>query len=97
MDCINRVSKSDRTVLETLATTKFLEESTNPEPKNIPWIWLTQNSLSLSTLPQGSRWVLWQDVSFLKEQVVINKEYPGIILHQEKTLQLQLQQSLHSL
>ncbi|MBD2342887.1 DUF58 domain-containing protein [Anabaena subtropica] len=89
--------KGDRVVLETLAATKFLEEPTNPEPQNSPWIWLTQNSLSLSTLPQGSRWVLWQDVSSLKEQVIINQDYPGIILEQEKPLQLQLQRPLHSL
>ncbi|ABA21265.1 Protein of unknown function DUF58 [Trichormus variabilis ATCC 29413] len=87
--------KGERLVLETLAATKFLEEATNCEPPNSPWIWLTQNSLNLSSLPQGSRWVLWQDISSHKEQVVINKDYPGIILEQEKPLQLQLQQPLH--
>jgi len=89
--------KGERLVLETLAATKFQEEATNPEPPNSPWIWLTQSSLSFSSLPPGSRWVLWQDISSLKEQVIINKDYPGIILEQEKPLQLQLQQPLHSL
>lgn len=89
--------KGDRAVLETLAATKCLEEPTHPEPTTSPWIWLTQNTNSLSSLPQGSRWVLWQDVSSLKEQVIINKDYPGIIIDKEKPLQLQLQQPLHSL
>ncbi|MEJ1931416.1 DUF58 domain-containing protein [Nostoc sp. NIES-2111] len=89
--------KGESVVLETLAATKYLEEPTNPEPENSPCIWLTQNTLTLSSLPQGSRWVLWQDVASLKEQVVINKDYPGITIDKEKPLQLQLQQSLYSL
>ncbi|HEY9803584.1 MAG TPA: DUF58 domain-containing protein [Leptolyngbyaceae cyanobacterium] len=89
--------KGENLVLETLAATKFLEEPSNSEPQNTPWIWLTQNPNSLSSLPQGSRWVLWQDVSSLKEQVMINKDYPGITIEKEKPLQLQLQQPLHSL
>jgi uncharacterized protein (DUF58 family) len=89
--------KGESVVLETLAATKYLEEPTNQEQQNSPWIWLTQNTLTLSSLPQGSRWVLWQDISSAKEQVVINKDYPGITIDQEKPLQLQLQQSLHSL
>lgn len=50
-------------------------------------IWLTQNPQSLQTLPSGSRWVLWGDR-------IPNSIHPGIIIGQERSLQIQLQSKL---
>jgi uncharacterized protein (DUF58 family) len=86
----------DRSVLETLAATRSQEDTTDQDAP-YPLIWLTQNPLSLSTLPQGSRWLLWQDISSPTEQVVVNKDYPGIVIEKEQSLQLQLQKPLNSL
>ncbi len=82
--------KGDRVVQETLAATTPLEEATNTRP-GYPLIWLTQNFLTLSSLPSGSRWILWQNVSLPQEQVVVNKNCPGIVLDSQQPLQLQLQ------
>ncbi|MCC5631406.1 DUF58 domain-containing protein [Nostoc sphaeroides CHAB 2801] len=95
--------KGDRFVLETLAATTAQEDSSSVVPKNYPLIWLTQSPLSLATLPQGSRWVLWPNISSLAEQEVINWEHPGIVLQSGVSdgrrcspLQSQLQKTLHS-
>lgn len=88
--------KGDRFVLETLAATTRLEDDSTQVPKSYPLIWLTQNPLSLTTLPQGSRWVLWPDISSPPEPEVINWEHPGIILQSDRALQPQLQKTLHS-
>jgi uncharacterized protein (DUF58 family) len=89
--------KGDRFVLETLAATTALEDASSVVPKSYPLIWLTQNPLSLSTLPQGSRWVLWPNISSPVEQEVINWEHPGIVLQSDRPLQPQLQKTLHLL
>lgn len=86
--------KGDRVVLETLAATTALEDACNAHPDSHPLIWLTQNPLTLSSLPNGSRWLLWQNVSSTKEQVVVNKDYPGILLDSQQPLQPQLQKPL---
>ncbi|MBD6619056.1 DUF58 domain-containing protein [Komarekiella sp. 'clone 1'] len=86
--------KGDRFILETLAAATALEDVNTKVPETYPLIWLTQNSLSLSSLPQGSRWVLWQNISSPPEQVIINWDYPGIILQSDQALQLQLQKTL---
>ncbi|QLE47164.1 DUF58 domain-containing protein [Nostoc sp. C057] len=95
--------KGDRFVLETLAATTALEDASSVVPKNYPLIWLTQNRLSLATLPQGSRWVLWPNISAPDEQEVINLEHPGIVLQSDvsdglrlRALQPQLQKTLNS-
>ena len=87
--------KGDRFVLETLAATTALEDASSVVPKNYPLIWLTQNPLSLATLPQASRWVLWSNISSPAEQEVINWEHPGIVLQSDRPLQPQLQKTLH--
>ncbi|WGV26641.1 DUF58 domain-containing protein [Halotia branconii] len=86
--------KGERIVLETLAATAFQEETSINEFYSYPVIWLTQNPLTLSSLPQGSRWVLWKHISLPEE--VINWDYPGIVLQNDQALQSQLQKSLHS-
>ncbi len=88
--------KGDRFVLETLAATAALEDASSVVPKSYPLIWLTQNPLSLATLPQGSRWVLWPNISSAAEPEVINWEHPGIVLQSDGSLQPQLQKTLHS-
>ncbi len=88
--------KGDRPVLETLAATNPLEEENTSLPENYPLIWLTQNSGSLSSLPLGSRWVLWENISSLPTPAIVNRDYPGIILQSEAELQLQLQKPLNN-
>ncbi|MFN6480689.1 DUF58 domain-containing protein [Nostoc sp. DedQUE07] len=88
--------KGERFVLETLAATTALEDASSVVPKSYPLIWLTQNPLSLATLPQGSRWVLWPSISSPAEPEVINWEHPGIVLQSDNPLQPQLQKTLHS-
>ncbi|NEU82820.1 DUF58 domain-containing protein [Nostoc sp. UIC 10630] len=88
--------KGDRFVLETLAATAALEDDSSAVPKSYPLIWLTQNPLSLATLSQGSRWVLWPNISSPPEQEVINWEHPGIVLQSDQPLQPQLQKTFNS-
>jgi uncharacterized protein (DUF58 family) len=88
--------KGDRFVLETLAATRALEDASSVVPKSHPLIWLTQNPLSLAKLPQGSRWVLWPNISSAAEPEVINWEHPGMIVQCDRPLQPQLQKTLNS-
>jgi uncharacterized protein (DUF58 family) len=87
------VVKGDITILETLAATNSLEEESTP-PENYPLIWLTHNPLTISQLPSGSRWVLWENTNTSSEKIMVNPDYPGIILQSEQELQLQLQKPL---
>jgi uncharacterized protein (DUF58 family) len=88
------VIKGDRSVLETLAATNPIEKNRLP-PDDCPLIWLTQNSFTTSSLPLGSRWVLWQNLAAPAE-TVINRDDPGIIIQNEQELQPQLQKALSS-
>lgn len=83
--------RGERLVLETLAATNPLEDTSDKEPPKLPLIWLTQNPLTLSSLPVGSRWVLWQPVASREKQVVLNRDYPGILIDQQQQLKPQLQ------
>ncbi|MEH1903660.1 MAG: DUF58 domain-containing protein [Nostoc sp.] len=87
--------KGDTYVLEALAATTAQEDASSVVPKSYRLIWLTQNSLSLATLPQGSRWVLWPNISSPAEPEVINREHPGIVLQSAIALQPQLQKTLN--
>lgn len=79
----------ERVALEALAATNAGEEaSTIP---TYPLIWLSQNPLSLNTLPPGSRWLLWQ--SFPQPELM-NHDYPGLTIQTDQPLQLQLQTPL---
>ncbi|MEO1377734.1 MAG: DUF58 domain-containing protein [Cyanobacteria bacterium J06635_10] len=80
-----------RDVLETLAAIHYQDEAIKPQPTDKPLIWLTQNPSTFSSLPYGSRWMLWQNISSSSEQFVINRDYPGTIVDSEKSLQPQLQ------
>lgn len=82
--------KGDGLVKETLAATTIKEDTNATLPMSYPVIWLTQNTISLSSLPSGSRWVLWQNA----QEAIVNREYPGIMLQTGQELQPQLQKSL---
>jgi uncharacterized protein (DUF58 family) len=79
-------------VLETLAATNPNEKN-SLLPDHCPIIWLTENALTISSLPLGSRWLLWQNPD-LSAETVINPEYPGIIIQNQQELQPQLQKTL---
>ncbi|MBD2441559.1 DUF58 domain-containing protein [Nostoc sp. FACHB-110] len=90
--------KGDRVVLEILAATTFQEEASPQEKQNYPLIWLTQNFLTLSSLPQGSRWILWENNNLAEQKSgVVNRDYPGIVVQSESELQSQLQKPLQAL
>ncbi|BAZ12683.1 hypothetical protein NIES4071_45150 [Calothrix sp. NIES-4071] len=87
--------KGEHSVLETLAATTPLQDhvnSTKVLPK-LPIIWLTQNPVTLSSITNGSRWLLWQPKSNRACEIV-NQNTPGIILNQDEQLQLQLQRQI---
>ncbi|MDJ0775043.1 MAG: DUF58 domain-containing protein [Mastigocoleus sp. MO_167.B18] len=86
--------RGERLVLETLAASHPLEDASDGEIPKIPLIWLTQNPLTLSSLPVGSRWVLWQQLASEEKQVVLNRDYPGIAIDQAQELKPQLQKNL---
>jgi uncharacterized protein (DUF58 family) len=85
---------SNRGVLEGLAAVNAGEDAAFDLP-NAPLIWLTQNPGSLSHLPPGSRWVLWSPASFLGSEKILGKqEFPGLEIHRDQLLELQLQGAL---
>ncbi|WP_017315505.1 DUF58 domain-containing protein [Mastigocladopsis repens] len=88
--------KGECSVLETLAATTTGEDAASIHPPSYPLIWLTQNPLTLSSLPSGSRWLLWQNTRLPQEQVVVNRDYPGIVLDSQQPLQPQLQKPISS-
>lgn len=66
-----------------------------------PILWLTQNTGSLSDLPSGSRWILWQrsdDRNALSDSgnrgLVIASDDSVAEMSLEKSLQVQLQQAI---
>jgi len=83
----------DRIVLETLAAVVDREEIGDRQLPQQPLIWLTQNQLTLNSLPSGSRWVLWQNLSS-SPTTVINQQLPGLSIQTEQPLQPQLQKTL---
>lgn len=85
--------RGDRPVLETLAGTRYHEDHQEQDFR-YPLIWLTQNAFSLSTLPAGSRWLLWPDIPSSTEQILVNRDYPGIVINREQALELELQKPL---
>lgn len=83
---------SDSQVLDTLAAINPLEGNNTPPDSN-PLVWLTQNPYTISSLPLGSRWVLWEDAD-LPVSAIISRQYPGIIIQKHEELQTQLQKQL---
>ena len=85
--------QGENVVLEALAATEPGEEPSANAPPICPLIWLTQNPLSLSTLPPGSRWVLWPTVSSPQPEILLNRVL-GLLIQTDQPLQLQLQRPL---
>ncbi|PSB12922.1 DUF58 domain-containing protein [filamentous cyanobacterium CCP2] len=92
--------QGDRAVLETLASVQWGEARLNHLPPQSPaqsFIWISQNPDSLSTLPAGSGWLLWQspDWSELSPQLpqVGLGDRPGFMIYPNEPLQPQLQAS----
>lgn len=82
-------------VLEALAGATFGETQTAELPPSKPLIWLTQNGDRLSTLPEGSRYVLWQVLDSQQSQTtLINSNVQGIVIDPDRPLQLQLQSGI---
>jgi len=76
-------------VLQALAGVQFGEDGTETLP-DVPLLWLTQNPTGLSTLPPGSRWLLWAREKL--EQPTSNS--PGLLVQPDQPLQPQLQGAL---
>ena len=81
-------------VLEALASVNACEEPNKSKLPDIPLLWLTQNCLTLNTLPSGSRWLLWPQVSSSEGKAPIDPDCPGIVIDPAQNLLLQLQSSL---
>jgi uncharacterized protein (DUF58 family) len=82
-------------VLEALAGVRFGETEIAEMPPSQPLIWLTQNRDRLHTLADGSRYLLWEVPSLEKSQnTLISSNYQGIVIDQDRSLQLQLQSAL---
>lgn len=92
--------QGDRSVLETLAATYAGEDANADNFPSSSLIWLTQNPLSLSTLPPGSRWVLWPtSKDILKTMAPDSADpftHPGLVIQADQPLQLQLQAPLNA-
>ncbi len=86
--------KGERVVLEALAATRYQEDISTRNDHSNALIWLTQNPSSLTSLPKGSRWVLWPNLTSPAEDTIINGDYPGILVQNEQDLQPQLQKSM---
>ncbi|XZN88891.1 MAG: DUF58 domain-containing protein [Microcoleus sp.] len=88
------IVSGNRVVLETLAAVNAGEDVVQNRPK-LPLIWLTQNSASLSTLTQGSRWVLWPRPSKeIGEKILVKNDFPGLEIRSDRPLEIQLQSPL---
>ncbi|KJH73024.1 DUF58 domain-containing protein [Aliterella atlantica] len=86
--------QGDRLVLETLAAIVDREEIGDRQLPQKPIIWLTEKPITLNTLPLGSRWLLWQNLSSSPTPTVINQQLPGLSIQTEEPLQPQLQKTL---
>lgn len=85
--------QGEHVVLEALAATEAGEEP-SVSPPSYSLIWLSQNPLSLSTLPSGSRWILWPTVSSPQPEILVNRDYPGLVIQTDQPLQLELQKPI---
>lgn len=76
---------SDREVLETLAAVQMSEPSLKELPTE-PLVWLTSQAQTLSSLPLGSRWVMWLEAGNRAPY----SPHPGIAINPTRSLQQQL-------
>jgi uncharacterized protein (DUF58 family) len=84
--------QGNQVVLTTLAGTQAGEPAVTSERPTVPMVWLTQNPLSLNTLPRGSRWLLWADPLIEAQLKDATQTFqPGILVQPDRALQPQLQ------
>jgi uncharacterized protein (DUF58 family) len=87
--------QANQVVLQALAATTAGEDAEADEPPYLPLIWLTQNPVSLDSLPPGSRWMLWPSASSEGEQArPLKRGHSGVVVDPAQPLQRQLQQPL---
>jgi hypothetical protein len=85
----------NQVVLEALAATNAGEDASAGEPPYLPLIWLTQNPVSLDSLPNGSRWMLWPSASSDTDPAKpVNRSNLGVVIDTVQSLQRQLQEPL---
>jgi len=85
----------NQVVLEALAATNAREDAGAGDPPYLPLIWLTQNPISLDSLPTGSRWVLWPSASSESDPAkLVKRSHSGFAIDPAQPLQRQLQQPL---
>lgn len=84
----------NRTVLEALASVDPNEEANATPPSKVPLIWLTENPLTLNSLPAGSRYLLWPSQSLTEQKNIGYADRPGLSINPEQPLQPQLQSYL---
>lgn len=92
------IVSGNRVVLETLAAVNAGEDVVEKRPK-LPIIWLTQydikESANLSTLTQGSRWVLWPSPhGEISGKILVKSDFLGIEIRSDRPLEMQLQSPL---
>lgn len=86
--------RGDQTVLEVLAAVQSQEERSTDFPR-LPLLWLTQSNEHLTSLPMGSRWLLWPSSQRLyRDSAASANSYPGLVIQLDQPLQLQLQSPL---
>ncbi|MGD1698656.1 DUF58 domain-containing protein [Dapis sp. BLCC M229] len=84
-------------VLQTLAGVNFGEEVLAGKPPERSLLWLTENSLSLTTLPPGSRWLLWLDESVASAAEIPKLQHcSGLEISSNQPLEFQLQSQIKS-
>ena len=85
----------NQVVLEALAATNAGEDASAGKPPYLPLIWLTQNPVSLDSLPNGSRWMLWPSASSDTDPAKpVNRSNLGVVIDTAQSLQRQLQEPL---
>ncbi|MBD2076812.1 DUF58 domain-containing protein [Phormidium sp. FACHB-592] len=82
--------QGSQAVLETLAAVQAGEDVRAEQLPDAPLLWLTQNPVGLTTLPSGSRWLLWTMAQL--EPTVASS--PGLLIQPDAPLQLQLQRTV---
>jgi uncharacterized protein (DUF58 family) len=81
-------------VLSTLAGVQFSETVQSEVPPFLPLIWLSQNPVSLTTLPPGSRWVFWGEALSPEEKTSQTSSHVGLSVDRTEPLPRQLQSAL---
>src|SRR4028118_2395235 len=78
----------NQVVLEALAAPNAGEGAGAGDPPYMPLIWLTQNSVSIDSLPPDSRWILWSSASPEGEpERPLKRSHSGIVIDPTQPLQ----------